>query len=83
MRAPTATALIAAILAWPSFSSAAPRAADRSTPAVAHLPAKPTGPIAVEYRVAATPVVGVPLDIEVSARVELDVKGLTIEAPFS
>ena len=83
MRTLTATGLIAATLAWSSLGSAAPRAADRSTPAVAHLPAKPTGPIAVEYRVAATPVVGVPLEIEVSARVEPDVKGLTIEANAS
>ena len=83
MRARTATALIAAILAWPSLGAAAPRAAERSSPAVALLPAKPTGPIAVEYRVGATPAVGVPLEIEVSARVEPDVKDLTIEVNAS
>ena len=84
MRARTAiTTFIAAILAWPSLGLAAPRAAERASPAVAHLPAKPTGPIAVEYRIAATPAVGVPLDIEVSARVEPVVKGLTIEANAS
>jgi hypothetical protein len=74
------TTFIAAVLAWPSCGMAAPRAADGSPPAVAHLPAKPTGPIAVEYRVAAAPMVGVPLEIEVKARVERDVEGLTIEA---
>ena len=56
---------------------------ERSSPPVAHLPAKPTGPIAVEYRVAAPPTVGAPLEIDVSARVEPDVKGLTIEANAS
>ena len=83
MRARPVTALIAAILAWPSLGSAAPRAAERSSPAAAHLPAKPTGPIVVEYRVGAAPTIGVPLEIEVSARVEPDVKGLTIEANAS
>jgi len=79
----TAMALIAAILAWSSPGAAAPRAGERSPPAAAHLPAKPTGPIAVEYRVAAAPTIGAPLEIEVSARVEPGVKGLTIEANAS
>ena len=79
----TITTFIAAILAWPSLGVAAPRAAERASPAVAHLPAKPTGPIAVEYQTGAAPVVGVPLEIEVRARVESDVKGLTIEANAS
>ena len=77
------TTFIAALLAWPSLGLAAPRASERSAPAAVHLPAKPTGPIAVEYRVAAPPAVGAPLEIEVSARVEPDVKGLTIEANAS
>jgi hypothetical protein len=74
------TTFVAAVLAWPSLGLAAPRAGERSSPPVAHLPAKPTGPIAVEYRVAAPPTVGAPFEIEISARVEPDVKGLTIEA---
>ena len=77
------TTFVAAVLAWPSLGLAAPRASERSSPPVAHLPAKPTGPIAVEYRVAAPPTVGAPLEIDVSARVEPDVKGLTIEANAS
>ena len=81
MSARTATALIAAILAWPSLG--APRATEGAAPAVAHLPAKPTGPIALEYRVAVAPTVGAPLEIDVSARVEPGVKGLTIEANAS
>jgi len=83
MSARTATALLAAMLTWTSLGTAAPRASERSSPAVAHLPAKPTGPIGVEYRVAAAPTVGVPFEIEVSARVEPDVQGLTIEANAS
>jgi hypothetical protein len=82
MSARTATALVAAMLALPSLGTAAPRASERP-PAIAHLPAKPTGPFSVEYRVAAAPTVGAPLEIEVSARVEPGVKGLTIEANAS
>ena len=80
MSARAATALVAAVLAWPSLGTAAPRRDERPSPAVHHLPAKPTGPIAVEYQVAAPPTVGAPLEIEISARVEPAVKGLTIEA---
>src|SRR5262245_60137843 len=79
----TVTTLIAAASVWSAALAAAPRASERSPPTVAHLPAKPTGPIAVEYHVGAPPAVGVPLEIEVSARVEVDVKGLTIEANAS
>lgn len=74
------TLLLAAILAWPSLVAAAPPAAERATPARLRLPVKPTGPIAVEYTLAAAPAVGVPLEIAVKARVEADVKGLAIEA---
>jgi hypothetical protein len=77
------TTFVAAILAWPSLGLAAPRASELSPPAAAHLPAKPTGPIAVEYRVAAAPTVGAPLEIDVSARVEPGVKSLSIEANAS
>jgi hypothetical protein len=79
----TVTALIAAACVSSTALSAAPRSAERSSPAAVHLPAKPTGPIAVEYHVGAAPAVGIPLEIEVSARVEADVKGLTIEANAS
>lgn len=57
-------------------------AAPRSLEAVApgELPGKPTGPITVEYRLAAQPAVGVPLTITVTARVENNVGTLGIEA---
>ena len=77
------TLLIAAILAWPSLAAAAPPAAERAAPVRLRLPVKPTGPIAVEYTLAAAPAVGVPLEIAVKARVEADVKGLAIEANAS
>jgi hypothetical protein len=80
MRARTATALAAVILTCASPAAAAPPEAERAPPA---LRVKPTGPIAVEYRVPAQPAVGVPLTIEVTARVEPDVNGLTIEAGAS
>ena len=80
MRTLTATALLAAVLAWPSLAAAAPRAEERASPAPADLPVKPTGPIGVEYRVAAQPAVGVPLEIAVTARVQADVGRVTIEA---
>lgn len=83
MRKRTTTALVAAVLAWPSLVGAAPRAEERASPAAADLPVKPTGPIGVEYRVMAQPAVGVPLEIAVTARVEADVRRVTIEAAAS
>jgi hypothetical protein len=83
MRTLTATALLAAVLAWPSLAAAAPRAEERAPPAPADLPVKPTGPIGLEYRVAAQPSVGVPLEIAVTARVQADVGRVTIEAAAS
>jgi hypothetical protein len=74
------TLLILGVLAWPSLAAAAPPPAERAASARLRLPVKPTGPIAVEYTLAAAPAVGVPLEIEVKARVEPDVKGLAIEA---
>jgi len=82
MRALTATALLAAVLAWPLLAAAAPQAEELAPPAP-DLPVKPTGPIGVEYRVAAQPAVGVPLEIAVTARVQADVRRVTIEAAAS
>ena len=75
--------LMVGVLAWPMQSGAAPPASERSAPTLPYFPAKPTGPIGVEYTLAAAPAVGVPLEIEIKARVETDVKGLAIEANAS
>jgi hypothetical protein len=61
-----AVGVLAAVLA--GGAAAAPRDAER-TPTVVERPSKPTGPIAVEFRLGGTPVVGVPLTIAVTARV--------------
>jgi hypothetical protein len=75
------TVLVAALLfAASSVASAAPRPADAAAPAVERLPVKPGGPIAVEYRLAAQPVVGVPLELTVTAHVEAGVSRVTLEA---
>jgi hypothetical protein len=72
--------LVAAALAAPALAGAAPRPAE-GTPATARaLPGKPTGPIAVEYRLAEQPVVGVALAIDVTARVQAAAGSLAIEA---
>ena len=83
MRIRTALTLVAAVLGWALPAAAAPPAAEHPAPGRPDLPVKPTGPIAVEYRLPAQPAVGVPLEIEVKARVEPDVMGLTIEATAS
>ena len=83
MRMRTAVALLTAVLAWPTLAGAAPRAAEGAAPARVDLPVKPTGPIGVEYRVAAQPAVGVPLEIAVTARVGAEVGRVTIEAAAS
>jgi hypothetical protein len=80
MRRRIATALVAVVLAWPLSVGAAPRAVDTATPARVERPDKPTGPIVVEHRLTAEPAVGVPLTIEVTARVEGEVGRLGIEA---
>jgi hypothetical protein len=49
-------------------------------PLRAERPGKPTGPIAVEHRLAAEPMVGVPLKIALTARVAGTVGRLSIEA---
>ena len=82
MRAQAATALFAAVVAWPALVGAAPPAEQRA-PMNAEYPVKPTGPIAVEYRLAAPPAVGVPLEIAVTARVQAAASSLAIEANAS
>jgi len=79
MRVRAATVLAAAVLAAPTLVGAAPPAAERA-PARAELPVKPTGPIAVEYRLGAQPEIGVPLEIAVTARVDAAVRSLAVEA---
>jgi hypothetical protein len=69
---------LAVALEWAMQAGAAPRLPE-AQPA-SELPGKPTGPITVEYRLAAQPAVGVPLTIKVTARVESDVGTLGIEA---
>jgi hypothetical protein len=83
MRVKPLTLIAAAALAWPALLGAAPPPAERMAPASEALRVKPTGPIAVEYRLAQEPALGVPLEIAVTARVEADVTGVTIEANAS
>jgi hypothetical protein len=73
----------AAVLVAPALVGAAPRPTEDAVPVAARVPVKPTGPIAVEYRLAAPPAVGVPLELAVTARVEPGVGNLTIEADAS
>jgi hypothetical protein len=61
-----AVGVLAGVLAG-GVAAAAPREAERPASAVER-PSKPVGPIAVEYRIAGQPTVGVPLSIAVSAR---------------
>jgi hypothetical protein len=60
-----AIGVLAAVLS--DGAAAAPRDAERAPDAVER-PSKPTGPIAVEYRLGGEPAVGVPLTIAVTAR---------------
>jgi hypothetical protein len=78
MKRRSAAALLAVSLGWAVHVGAAPRSLEASS--ASELPAKPTGPISVEYRLSAQPAVGVPLTITVTARVENDVGTLGIEA---
>jgi hypothetical protein len=73
-----ALALLAAV---PLTAVAAPPGA-RERPR-AELPGKPTGPIDVDYRLAAEPAVGVPLAITITARVEAGAAGLRLEITAS
>lgn len=74
--------LVAALLACPLVAGAAPRLLERAA-AGAELPTKPTGPIAIEHRLAARPAVGVPLEIAVTARVAADARAVRIEVDAS
>jgi hypothetical protein len=72
------------LIALPVLGAAAPRAAPAAASAArTELPGKPTGPIAVDHRLAAEPAVGVPVKITITARVESSVNGLTLEARAS
>jgi hypothetical protein len=71
-----ALGVLAAVLA--GGAAAAPRDAERA-PNVVERPSKPTGPIAVEYRLGGTTAVGVPLTIAVTARA-VGAAALAIEA---
>jgi hypothetical protein len=79
----TVTALLGLSLVCSAPLFAAPPAGEHAARAPAKVPGKPTGPIAVEYHVSAAPAVGVPLEIDVRARVEAEVQGLSIEANAS
>jgi hypothetical protein len=83
MSARVLSALVAAVLAAPSIVAAAPRAAERAVSTRSEVPGKPTGPIAVEFHLAAQPEVGVPLEIAVTARVDTAVNSLALEANAS
>lgn len=74
-----ATMLISAALCG-SLADAAPRPTEATAPADERLPVKPGGPIAVEYRLAAQPVVGMPLEVTVTAHVEAGVTNVTLDA---
>jgi hypothetical protein len=80
MRRRTTTALAAVALAWPLLGNAAPPVEERARPVRAEFPGKPTGPIVVDHRFGAAPMVGVPLTIEITARADGVVGGLGIEA---
>lgn len=80
MNARTAT-VVAVLLSWPLLAGAAPRGTVVRAPSTgAEFPGKPTGPIAVDYRLAAEPAVGVPLTISVTASVDGVSMGLAIDA---
>jgi len=83
MRTQTTIVLLAAFAAWPALVGAAPPVTERAPVVGAAYPVKPTGPIAVDYRVAAPPAVGVPVEIAVTARVEAKASSLSIEANAS
>lgn len=74
--------LLAGLLVCPLLASAAPRLLERAA-VRAELPSKPTGPIALEHRVAGEAAVGVPLTIAVTARVAADARDVRIDAAAS
>jgi len=72
------------LVALPLTAAAAPRTLDESARVARfELPGKPTGPIAVEYRLAAVPAVGVPLTIAITARADGETAGLRLETSAS
>lgn len=82
MKQRTLSTLAALTLLGLAAANAAPPPG--STPARAErLPVKPGGPIALEYRAAAEPSVGTPLEISITARVEAGVDNVTIETNAS
>jgi len=80
----TRATLTLLLVALPIAAVAAPRTLDESARA-AHfeLPGKPTGPIAVEFRLTAVPAVGVPLTIAITARADGETASLWIETSAS
>jgi hypothetical protein len=67
-------------LVLPLAAAAAPRAVERAPAPHHEFPDKPTGPIVVEHRFSAMPMVGVPLKIAITARAEGVVGAVGIEA---
>jgi hypothetical protein len=80
MKQPVMMVLVAALLFASSGASAAPRPDAAAAPAVESRPVKPGGPIAVEYKLAAQPVVGTPLEVALTAHVEPGVTNVTLAA---
>jgi len=80
----TRATLALLVVALPIAAVAAPRTLGESARA-AHfeLPGKPTGPIAVDYRLTAVPAVGVPLAIAITARADGETAGLRLETSAS
>ena len=78
------TTLTLLLLTVPMGAAGAPRTLDAPVRAAEfELPGKPTGPIAVDYRLAATPAVGVPLTIVITARAAGATDGLRVETSAS
>lgn len=72
------------LISAPLAAAAAPRALEESARAARfELPGKPTGPIAVDHRLAAVPAVGVPLTIAITARAAGETDGLRLETSAS
>lgn len=73
--------LVVGLLALPALGAGAPRErAAAPHPARVELPGKPAGAISLDYRVAAEPSIGVPLEITLTARVAGEVGRLTLDA---
>jgi hypothetical protein len=75
--------LLALAIVLPFTSTAAPRPAHSEPPPRAERPGKPTGPIAVEHKLAAPPAVGVPVAATITARVEPGAGELVLEVSAS